>query len=425
VVALFFQVLIHVLLRKMDHEDNVATCSVCLEPTEQRGGKPLYSAGCCGNWLHLECAYAMAKSVSCNTSCPHCRARVVLPQALDMQKINGITRRLRHDLEAVEALLNPGASPRVVTPPRAARAAFAPSRTSIPVPVRLSNPTSVPAPATVPIPVPPPTAPSRAAPLVAAPSRTAVPTPVPPEITSPAPVPPRTLLPVSLPPTTFVQDPGPPSASLPVPASARASQPTPLPPRTYPPDVTAYQEYQAQVASEDDGIYDMWNELRSASAHARPAATTLSADVSARGVRYSHPIGMSRYISRVLPYSEFDIERETLQVLRGAEERRHVTDSVLSGLHYDYSVPATWTATDTQSLADSDTHAAHARRSLQPPPPYWPAGSTAQRLSRAELSSLSTEEREQQIEYHMRMLEYVREERLLREARRLREGRYY
>jgi hypothetical protein len=198
-----------------------------------------------------------------------------------------------------------------------------------------------------------------------------------------------------------------------------------LPPRTYPPDVTAYQEYQAQVASEDDGIYDMWNELRSASAHARPATTTLSADVSARGVRYSHPIGMSRYISRVLPYSEFDIERETLQVLRGAEERRHVTDSVLSGLHYDYSVPATWTATDTQSLADSDTHAAHARRSLQPPPSYWPADSTAQRLSRAEILSFSAEEREQQIEYHMRMLEYVREERLLREARRLREGRYY
>jgi hypothetical protein len=364
----------------------------------------------------------MAKSVSCNTSCPHCRARVVLPQAFDMQKINGITRRLRHDVEVVEALLNPGASPRVVTPPRAARVAFAPSRTSIPVPVRLGNPTSVPAPATVPISVPPPTAPSRAAPLVAAPSRTAVTIPVPPEITSPAPVPPRTLLPVSLPPTTSAQDPGPPSASLPVPASARASPPTLSPPRTHPPDATAYPEYQAQVASEDDGIYDMWNELSSASALARPAATTLSVDVSARGFRYSYPIGMSRYISRVLPYSELDMERETLQVLMGAEERRHVTDSVLSGLHYDYSVPATRAATDIQSLAGSD---AYARRSLQPPPPYWPAGSTAQRLSRAELSSLSTEEREQQIEYHMRMLEYVREERLLCEARRLCEGRYY
>jgi hypothetical protein len=63
----------------MDKEDNRAICSVCLEPTEQRGGKPLYSPGCCGSWLHLECAYAMVKSFSCSRKCPLCRAGIALP----------------------------------------------------------------------------------------------------------------------------------------------------------------------------------------------------------------------------------------------------------------------------------------------------------------------------------------------------------
>jgi hypothetical protein len=63
----------------MDKENNRAICSVCLEPTEERGGKPLYSPGCCGSWLHLECAYAMAKSFSCSRKCPLCRAGIALP----------------------------------------------------------------------------------------------------------------------------------------------------------------------------------------------------------------------------------------------------------------------------------------------------------------------------------------------------------
>jgi hypothetical protein len=63
----------------MEKEENVSTCCVCLELTEQRGGKSLYSSGCCGCWLHLECAYSLARSSSCSKKCPLCRAQITLP----------------------------------------------------------------------------------------------------------------------------------------------------------------------------------------------------------------------------------------------------------------------------------------------------------------------------------------------------------
>jgi hypothetical protein len=63
----------------MDEQKKDSACCVCLEPTEQRGGKPLYSSGCCGSWLHLECAYSIAKSSTCSKKCPLCRATIILP----------------------------------------------------------------------------------------------------------------------------------------------------------------------------------------------------------------------------------------------------------------------------------------------------------------------------------------------------------
>jgi hypothetical protein len=63
----------------MEKEKNDSACCVCLEPTEQRGGRPLYSSGCCGCWLHLECAYSIARSSTCSKKCPLCRAKITLP----------------------------------------------------------------------------------------------------------------------------------------------------------------------------------------------------------------------------------------------------------------------------------------------------------------------------------------------------------
>jgi hypothetical protein len=65
----------------MENGPDESTCCVCLEPTERRGGKPLYSSGCCGCWLHLECAYSIARSTTCSKKCPLCRAQVILPYA--------------------------------------------------------------------------------------------------------------------------------------------------------------------------------------------------------------------------------------------------------------------------------------------------------------------------------------------------------
>jgi hypothetical protein len=65
----------------MENGSDESTCCVCLEPTERRGGKPLYSSGCCGCWLHLECAYSIARSTTCSKRCPLCRAQIALPYA--------------------------------------------------------------------------------------------------------------------------------------------------------------------------------------------------------------------------------------------------------------------------------------------------------------------------------------------------------
>jgi hypothetical protein len=79
----------------MDMDKTVSTCSVCLEPAEQSGGRPLYSPGCCGSWLHMECANAMAKSVSCTTRCPHCRAAITLPNLTHDSEFNTDQHRFR------------------------------------------------------------------------------------------------------------------------------------------------------------------------------------------------------------------------------------------------------------------------------------------------------------------------------------------
>jgi hypothetical protein len=198
----------------------MSTCSVCLEPTEQRGGKPLYSPGCCGNWLHLECAYAMAKSVSCSNKCPHCRARITLPQAFNSQQpVTDITLRIRLSVEAVDSLLHPGVSLRVVTLP-------------VSTPAGPSQPVPAPRRTLIPVPIPATTA-SRASDPSPVPPRTSVPTPVPSRTSSVTPAPPRSLIPLRIPPTMSTPDPEPPSATLPVPAPARAPPPVPVPARVY------------------------------------------------------------------------------------------------------------------------------------------------------------------------------------------------
>ena len=62
-----------------DTDDLVATCCICLEITATRGQKPLYAPGCCGAWLHLECAYAI-EVVGGDGKCPLCRAPAELPR---------------------------------------------------------------------------------------------------------------------------------------------------------------------------------------------------------------------------------------------------------------------------------------------------------------------------------------------------------
>lgn len=54
-------------------------CPICLDPAAVHGGKPLFAPGCCGAWMHLECAYALAADRCGDGQCPLCRAAVALP----------------------------------------------------------------------------------------------------------------------------------------------------------------------------------------------------------------------------------------------------------------------------------------------------------------------------------------------------------
>jgi hypothetical protein len=102
------------------------------------------------------------------------------------------------------------------------------------------------------------------------------------------------------------------------------------------------------------------------------------------------------------------------------EKDDHHLVTSLSHLYYDYSEPATRTATDTLPLADGDT-----RRPFQPRPTYQPArqetaahGSNTQRISCAELASrregLLVEQEE--LKKRMRDMEHLRELQCARRA---------
>jgi hypothetical protein len=353
----------------MDNEDNISTCSVCLEPTAQRGGKPLYSPACCGNWLRLECAYAMAKSVSCSNKCPHCRARITLPQAFNMQQVVEITLRVRLSVEAVDSLLHPGVSLRVVTPPMA----------TLPIATLAGPAQPLPTPPRTLIPVPiPPTTVSRASVPSPAPPRTSVPTAVPSRTSSVTPAPPRTLIPLRIPPTMSTPDPEPPSATLPVPAPART-----------PPTVRVYSQplvhgaadrsrsattTQATVAAEGTHGFKTHSLARSA------AATTRSGKHDG-GVRCGQPERVTTkdsYATAVRkPYSDCD---EVSVVTRDHESDDFVDLDNLS----DYELSAYVTAaasvastaatvTSTPSLGETDPvlcarRLDDVRRPLRPPP---------------------------------------------------------
>jgi hypothetical protein len=97
----------------MEKEKNDSACCVCLELTEQRGGKSLYSSGCCGCWLHLECAYSLARSSSCSKKCPLCRAQITLPYVPsvigkrsreDDRRVERVSRRAMMDQQRVTIL---------------------------------------------------------------------------------------------------------------------------------------------------------------------------------------------------------------------------------------------------------------------------------------------------------------------------------
>jgi hypothetical protein len=280
----------------MAHGNNTSACSVCLEPTEQRGGKPLYSPGCCGSWLHLQCAYAMARSASCNGKCPQCRARITLPQAFNMQKINEITCRLRQGVLAMDSLLHLRPSPRVATPPRATP--------PVSVPPRLSPPMSASPRTTVPALAPPATS-SRATIVLPrtpiAVSITAVPAlfatfarnPVPPVPTTPGPLP------------TSTPDPAP-AAPLHVPASTRAPPPNPASPRitltaASRPATTPNPQQVSDGPTRGDMPAVIGQGPHIVNHHlARPAVVTTrrgerAADAADRGTPHSPPIRIPRY----------------------------------------------------------------------------------------------------------------------------------
>jgi hypothetical protein len=240
----------------------------------------------------------MARSASCNNKCPQCRAGITLPQAFNMQKINEITCRLRQGVLAMDSLLHPRPSPRVVTPPRATP--------PVSVPPRLSPPMSASPRTTVPALAPPTT--SFRATIVLPRTPIAVPvTAVPALFTTFArnPVPPEPATPGPLP-ATSTPDPAPRTAPLHVPAPTRAPPPIPAPPRTTltatsrPPTMPNPQEVNDGVTSCDvsavtgQGPHFVNDHL------ARPAAVTTrpgerAADAANRGTPHSPPTRMYRY----------------------------------------------------------------------------------------------------------------------------------
>jgi hypothetical protein len=359
---------------KMDNEDNVSTCSVCLEPTAQRGGKPLYSPACCGNWFHLECAYAMAKSVSCSNKCPYCRARITLPQAFNSQQpVTDITLRIRLSVEAVDSLLHPGVSLRVVTLP-------------VSTPAGPSQPVPAPRRTLIPVPIPAMTA-SRASDPSPVPPRTFVPTPVPSRTSSVTPAPPRTLIPLRIPPTMSTPDPKPPSATLPVPAPARAPPPVPVPARvcSQPPVHGAADRSRSatttQATAAAEGTHGFKTRSHDAPSLARFAAATTQSGGHDGGVRCGQPERVTRTDRYTAAVREPDSDCVEISVLT----RDHKSDDFvdLDNLSdYELSANVTGaasvastaaTVTRTTSLGQTDPvlcarRSDYMRRPLRPPP---------------------------------------------------------
>lgn len=63
-------------LAQLQHHQS---CCICLEAVDARGRTPLYAPGCCGAWIHLECAYAIEVD-GAGGKCPLCRAPAELPR---------------------------------------------------------------------------------------------------------------------------------------------------------------------------------------------------------------------------------------------------------------------------------------------------------------------------------------------------------
>jgi hypothetical protein len=381
-------------LAKMEKEDYKAMCSVCLEPTEQRGGQPLYSPGCCGCWLHLECAYAMVNSVLCSKTCPHCRATITLPHSARTLKMNSdldfartlerlreTTRRIAEIVRGETDILQPvnsvvlpvpslhlGApmdSPRVLPPPRVTpavprpRTSFQPSTLlSVPSIATISTPHPEPPSATLPVPASARSSPSAPAHLVAYLTARVN------DVTAPQAVRTRTT------PTV-------PEASDNIPSS--------------------YEQYTGSLNSyTDSGSYNRTNSIAATGAPsavlpilAGPAAvlprpTVHAAEHGNHNNPFSPPTRAHRYATEIAvpkPESESEFESESESVYDGESvlTRKEESDDFVHQdnlYHYDLSGAASVTATPTVSRTsllgerDSGLYARRYRPTVEDPAAY-------------------------------------------------------
>ena len=56
----------------LSNNQNQNECSICLSVAAARGGVPLVSPGCCGQWFHVDCIQNLIASG--DKKCPNCRA---------------------------------------------------------------------------------------------------------------------------------------------------------------------------------------------------------------------------------------------------------------------------------------------------------------------------------------------------------------
>jgi hypothetical protein len=333
----------------------------------------------------------MARSVSCNNKCPQCWARITLPQAFNMQKINEVTSRLRQGVLAMDSLLHQRPFPRVV-PPRATP--------PVSVSLRLSPPMSASPRITVPALAPPTT--SSGATIVL--SRTAIAVPV---TAVPAlfatfarnPVPPEPATPEPLP-TTSTPDQGPPTAPQHVSSSTRAPPPNPAPPRI---TLTAASRSTTMLTSQqvNDGTTSgdvpavIGQGPHIVNGHlARPAVVTTrpgerAADAADRGTLHGPPTRAHRYATDLgEPESESEPYCDEVLLLTRQEDSDDLDDLPYYNCFQPARAPRTSSttnaATTAPSLADSNAvHSPHLSTSSDwpmqltpsvrlPPPDHWP-----------------------------------------------------